>query len=64
MSNNNVYESLRMKNTSLNKLYINAMSKMKKIQKEYEAIYLNYLNENQKREKNINDNYIKYKELL
>ena len=61
---NNIYESLRMENASLNTLYKNAMSKMKKMQNEYESIYLNYLNENQQRENTIKNNYFKYQNLL
>lgn len=61
---NNIYESLRMENASLNTLYKNAMSKMKKMQNEYESIYLNYLNENQQRENTIKNNYFKYQNLF
>ena len=58
------YESLRIENASLNKLYKNALLKMKKMQKEYETIYLKYLNENQQRENNIKNNYFKYQNLF
>ena len=61
---NKLYESLKMENASLNQLYKNAISKMKKMQNEYEAIYLNYLSEKEKREKYIKNNYFKYQELL
>lgn len=61
---NNLYESLRMENSSLNKLYKNAMFKMKKMQNEYESLYLNYLKENQQRENNLKNNYFKYQELI
>jgi len=61
---NNLIESLRMENASLSQLYKNSLSKMKKIQDEYEALYLNYLKENQIRENNIKNNYFKYQNLL
>ena len=60
----NLYESLRMENASLNNLYNNALSKMKKMQNEYELLYLNYLNENQQRENNLKNNYNKYQNLF
>ena len=61
---NNVYESLIMENSSLNKLYKNAMNKMKRMQNEYESMYLEYLSENQQRENTLKNNYYKYQDLL
>ena len=61
---NELYESLRMENASLNKLYQKAMIKMKKIQNEYESLYLNYVNQNEKRENAIKNNYLKYQILF
>ena len=60
----NLYESLRKENASLSILYKNAMFKMKKMQNEYESLYLNYLNENQQREHNLKNNYLKYQDLI
>ena len=61
---NNLIESLRMENASLSQLYKNSLSKMKAMQDEYEALYLNYIKENQLRENNIKNNYFKYQNLL
>ena len=61
---NNEYESLIMENSSLNKLYKNTLNKMKKMQSEYESMYLQYLNENQQRENTLKNNYSKYQDLL
>lgn len=61
---NNLIESLRIENASLNQLYKNSLSKMKKMQDEYEALYLNYIKENQLRENNIKNNYFKYQNIL
>ena len=63
MSNND-YESLIMENSSLNKLYKNAMNKMKRMQNEYESMYLEYLSENQQRENTLKNKYYKYQDLL
>ena len=60
----NEYESLKKENLNLNKLYKNAMIKMKKMQNEYETICYNYLSENQQRENSIKNNFYKYQQLL
>ena len=60
----NQYDLLKMENLNLNKLYKNAMIKMKKMQNEYEAICYNYLSENQQRENSIKNNFYKYQQLL
>ena len=60
----NEYESLKNENLNLNKLYKNAMIKMKKMQNEYETMCYNYLSENQQRENSIKNNFYKYQQLL
>ena len=59
-----MYESLMIENNSLNKLYKTVVNKMKRMQSEYESMYLNYLSENQQRENSIKNNFSKYQELL
>ena len=65
--NNNKYNSiefLKKENSSLTKLYKDALIKMKKIQRDYESMYSKFVNENQLRENFMKNNYIKYQELL
>ena len=57
-------EMLKNENDTLNKLYKQALLKMKKIQKDYESMYSQFVNENMIRENIIKNNYIKYQELL
>ena len=60
----NPIELLKRENSSLTKLYKEALLKMKKMQKDYELMYSKYVNENQIRENNIKNNYSQYQELL
>lgn len=65
--NNNKYNSiefLKKENSSLTKLYKDALIKMKKIQKDYETMYSKFVNENQMRENFMKNNYLRYQDLL
>ena len=62
--NSNPIELLKKENASLTRSYKDLLIKMKKMQNEYEAMYIKYVNENQIRENNIKNNYNKYQDLL
>ena len=65
--NNNKYNSiefLKKENSSLTKLYKDALIKMKKIQRDYETMYSKFVNENQMRENFMKNNYLRYQDLL
>ena len=65
--NNNKFNSiefLKKENSSLTKLYKDALVKMKKIQRDYETMYSKFVNENQMRENFMKNNYLRYQDLL
>ena len=66
-SYNNPYkiiEMLKKENQSLNKLYQETLLKMKEIQKDYDSMYSNFVNENMAREIIMRNDYQNYQELL
>ncbi len=66
-SYNNPYkiiEILKKENQSLNKLYQETLLKMKEIQKDYDSMYSNFVNENMAREIIMRNDYQNYQELL
>ena len=62
--NSNPIEILKKENASLTRQYKDLLIKMKRMQNEYESMYIKYVNENHIRENNIKNNYNKYQDLL
>ena len=62
--NSNPIEILKKENISLTRQYKDLLIKMKRMQNEYETMYIKYVNENQIRENNLKNNYDKYQDLL
>ena len=54
------YEILKKENDSLMQLYNDVLKKMKKMQTEYESMYLKYIKEYKEREYNLKNNYITF----
>ena len=59
--NSNPIEILKKENASLTRQYKDLLIKMKRMQNEYESMYIKYVNENHIRENNIKNNIINIK---